>query len=176
MVGAMAVRDTLSAKVVSTGSSVKNFFVGEKSTFKTTEDVLRAEYEAIWGRALPQTTFEAAYRKDVQNKRQAALCLSGGGIRSAAFSLGVLQVLAYRGLLTQFQYLSTVSGGGYIGGLVVTLDRRGPGAECGQYRERARKKGGDTSGFQPACELEFPHAQNRHYLGGHLDWDPTVGA
>jgi len=116
MVGAMAVRDTLSAKVVSTGSSVKNFFVGEKSTFKTTEDVLRAEYEAIWGRALPQTNFEAAYRKDVQKKRQAALCLSGGGIRSAAFSLGVLQVLAYRGLLTQFQYLSTVSGGGYIGG------------------------------------------------------------
>src|SRR5262249_51030326 len=29
---------------------------------------------------------------------------------------GILQVLAYRGLLTQFQYLSTVSGGGYIGG------------------------------------------------------------
>jgi Patatin-like phospholipase len=105
----MAVRDTRAV-------SVKNLFVGEKSTFKTTEDVLRAEYEAIWADALPQTNFEAAYRKDVQKKRQAALCLSGGGIRSAAFSLGVLQVLAYRGLLTQFQYLSTVSGGGYIGG------------------------------------------------------------
>ncbi len=46
----------------------------------------------------------------------AALCLSGGGIRSAAFSLGVLQGLARRGLLRQFHYLSTVSGGGYIGG------------------------------------------------------------
>ncbi len=64
----------------------------------------------------PHTDFEAAYRKDVQGKNQAAVCLSGGGIRSAAFSLGVLQVLAYRGLLTQFHYLSTVSGGGYIGG------------------------------------------------------------
>ena len=51
-----------------------------------------------------------------KKKEQAALCLSGGGIRSAAFSLGVLQVLAYHGLLTQFHYLSTVSGGGYIGG------------------------------------------------------------
>ena len=108
----MAVRDTLSAGV----ASAKILIVGEQSTFKTTEDVLRAEYEAIWGDTLPQTGFEAAYRADVQKKEQAALCLSGGGIRSAAFSLGVIQVLAYRGLLTQFQYLSTVSGGGYIGG------------------------------------------------------------
>lgn len=65
---------------------------------------------------LPETDFEAEYRRDVQCRRQAALCLSGGGIRSAAFSLGVLQVLARRGLLKQFHYLSTVSGGGYIGG------------------------------------------------------------
>jgi Patatin-like phospholipase len=46
---------------------------------------------------------------------QAALCLSGGGIRSAAFALGVLQGLARQKLLHQFHYLSTVSGGGYTG-------------------------------------------------------------
>ncbi len=40
--------------------------------------------------------------------------LSGGGIRSATFSLGVMQALAHRGLLKKFDYLSTVSGGGYI--------------------------------------------------------------
>ena len=45
-----------------------------------------------------------------------ALCLSGGGIRSASFSLGVLQGLARAGTLASFDYLSTVSGGGYIGG------------------------------------------------------------
>jgi hypothetical protein len=44
-----------------------------------------------------------------------ALCLSGGGIRSATFSLGVIQSLARRRLLSKFDYLSTVSGGGYIG-------------------------------------------------------------
>jgi hypothetical protein len=44
-----------------------------------------------------------------------ALCLSGGGIRSAAFALGVLQTLARYGVLGKFDYLSTVSGGGYIG-------------------------------------------------------------
>jgi len=43
-----------------------------------------------------------------------ALCLSGGGIRSATFNLGVLQSLAKIGLLGKFDYLSSVSGGGYI--------------------------------------------------------------
>ena len=44
-----------------------------------------------------------------------ALCLSGGGIRSATFNLGVLQGLARLGVLKETDYLSTVSGGGYIG-------------------------------------------------------------
>jgi predicted acylesterase/phospholipase RssA len=44
------------------------------------------------------------------------LALSGGGIRSATFNLGVLQALARSRLLRSLDYLSTVSGGGYIGG------------------------------------------------------------
>lgn len=43
------------------------------------------------------------------------LCISGGGIRSATLGLGVLQALAAKRLLGQFDYMSTVSGGGYIG-------------------------------------------------------------
>lgn len=43
------------------------------------------------------------------------LALSGGGIRSATFNLGLLQGLERLGLLKGFDYLSTVSGGGYIG-------------------------------------------------------------
>ncbi|MBV9497563.1 MAG: hypothetical protein JOZ54_25225 [Acidobacteria bacterium] len=46
----------------------------------------------------------------------AAIALSGGGIRSATFCLGLLQGLADRGVLPMFDYLSTVSGGGYVGG------------------------------------------------------------
>jgi hypothetical protein len=42
------------------------------------------------------------------------LCCSGGGIRSATFSLGILQALAELNLLRSFDYLSSVSGGGYI--------------------------------------------------------------
>lgn len=43
------------------------------------------------------------------------LALSGGGIRSATFSLGVLQALARNDLLKHFDFISSVSGGGYIG-------------------------------------------------------------
>src|SRR5947209_7029184 len=43
------------------------------------------------------------------------LSLSGGGIRSAAICLGVLQALNHHRLLSRIDYLSTVSGGGYIG-------------------------------------------------------------
>ncbi len=48
--------------------------------------------------------------------KRTALCFSGGGIRSATFALGVLQGLTGRGVkLREFNFLSTVSGGGYIG-------------------------------------------------------------
>ena len=52
------------------------------------------------------------------------LALSGGGIRSATFGLGVLQALARNGLLRCFHYQSTVSGGGYIGAFLQGLVRR----------------------------------------------------
>lgn len=47
-----------------------------------------------------------------------ALCFSGGGVRSATFGLGVLHALAKLepSPLPKFDFLSTVSGGGYLGG------------------------------------------------------------
>lgn len=66
--------------------------------------------------------------KEMFKKGTNALCLSGGGIRSATFALGVVQRLAKKenleepkkglnkALLNGITYLSTVSGGGYIGG------------------------------------------------------------
>ncbi len=56
-----------------------------------------------------------------------ALCFSGGGIRSATFNLGVLQGLAEQGLLASFDYLSTVSGGGYIGAWLAAWSSRAGG-------------------------------------------------
>lgn len=46
------------------------------------------------------------------------LCLSGGGIRSASFNFGVVAAAVETGVLSKIDYLSTVSGGGYIGASV----------------------------------------------------------
>lgn len=50
-----------------------------------------------------------------ESEKVLGLALSGGGIRSASFGLGVLQALLEHGILQSVDYLSTVSGGGYIG-------------------------------------------------------------
>jgi hypothetical protein len=93
------------------------------------EQVLAEEYERLHGplggaagRGLAGL-YEAIH---AMGEKRAALCLSGGGIRSATFALGVLQGLARLRMLPQFHYLSTVSGGGYIGSwLTAWLHRSG---------------------------------------------------
>ena len=56
-----------------------------------------------------------AARASALDANLVGLAFSGGGIRSATFNLGILQGLASFQLLGTFDYLSTVSGGGYIG-------------------------------------------------------------
>lgn len=56
------------------------------------------------------------WRSEIPSDDLAGLALSGGGIRSATFNLGLLQKLHEEGILKHFHYLSTVSGGGYVGG------------------------------------------------------------
>jgi predicted acylesterase/phospholipase RssA len=53
--------------------------------------------------------------RPAQEANVVGLALSGGGIRSAAFCLGVLQALDTTKVLDRVDYMSTVSGGGYIG-------------------------------------------------------------
>ena len=55
---------------------------------------------------------------DLQALAGVGLALSGGGIRSASFALGVVQVLLNEDLLKRVDYLSTVSGGGYLGSAI----------------------------------------------------------
>jgi hypothetical protein len=88
------------------------------------------------------TGAEDAFRKLViaclHQRRGPALCFSGGGIRSATFGLGVLQGLAEHSstpsdpaeprLLGEMDYLSTVSGGGYLGGWFSSWAYRAKGA------------------------------------------------
>jgi len=73
-------------------------------------DVIEAELEQLKQR---QRGDDA---KPLDTDNLTGLALSGGGIRSASFCLGVLQALAIKNRLQNFDYLSTVSGGGYLGG------------------------------------------------------------
>jgi hypothetical protein len=77
--------------------------------------------------AINKSEVEAVQRRRRNQKISApekmnavGLALSGGGIRSATFCLGVVQVLASRNLLKDVDFLSTVSGGGYTGTFLTT--------------------------------------------------------
>ncbi|HYY95612.1 MAG TPA: patatin-like phospholipase family protein, partial [Pyrinomonadaceae bacterium] len=59
-------------------------------------------------------------------EKPTALSLSGGGIRSGTFALGLIQGLARHNLLKKFDYLSTVSGGGYMGSWLTAWIHRHP--------------------------------------------------
>lgn len=48
---------------------------------------------------------------------------SGGGIRSATINLGIAQAFHKRGVFDHIDYMSTVSGGGYLGSSISTLMR-----------------------------------------------------
>jgi hypothetical protein len=82
-------------------------------------ELLRREAEAIKHRR------EAAR---VPDGPPIGIAVSGGGIRSATFALGVFQSLARSNLLRHVDYLSTVSGGGYFGSFLGALYKRHPGS------------------------------------------------
>lgn len=74
----------------------------------------QAEREAVGSR-------RAYYDEASDPDWAAGIALSGGGIRSASFSIGVLTSLAKRNVLPRFDYLSTVSGGGYAGAFLTQM-------------------------------------------------------
>ncbi len=80
------------------------------------------------------------------NRDRVGLALSGGGIRSATFNLGLLQALDRKGVLEHVDYLSTVSGGGYIGGFWTAWQLRS--------EERETRKNAD--GREEPVHLVFP--------------------
>lgn len=109
-----------------------------------------------------------------KESQRAALCLSGGGIRSATFSLGVIQALANFNLLDKFDYLSTVSGGGYIGSWLTAWIHRS--TKCNR---------GGLQGVQDALKTDGARTQRHKDIGepAPLTWlreysnylTPTLG-
>ncbi|HKR59423.1 MAG TPA: patatin-like phospholipase family protein [Pyrinomonadaceae bacterium] len=103
-------------------------------------------------------------------RKPAALCLSGGGIRSATFALGLLQGLARQNLLTQFDYLSTVSGGGYIGAWLTAWIHRNPGPQRGLPGVTS-----DLTNVRPGSKID-PEPPTIRYLRENSNFlTPQVG-
>jgi MFS family permease len=112
------------------------------STFAIWKHEPQVPFTILLGEQVPegvQCRMVAAERKAIIERRQAldlpiqtegeattnlfnvsGLAISGGGIRSAAFALGVVQLLVKHDVMKHFDYLSTVSGGGYLGSFLST--------------------------------------------------------
>ncbi|MCU1283933.1 MAG: conserved rane protein of unknown function [Acidobacteriales bacterium] len=104
---------------------VKNLFSSKTAAVinpLSLSQVLREEAEALSpnrSKDLPERM--SPLLCSLNKQKRSGICFSGGGIRSATFGLGVLQGLAQLsgeddGVLKQIDYLSTVSGGGFLGG------------------------------------------------------------
>ena len=65
----------------------------------------------------------AAERDGGQQPARIGICVSGGGIRSASFGLGALQVLQRHGIVQRAAFLSAVSGGSYIVGAMALVTK-----------------------------------------------------
>jgi hypothetical protein len=94
-------------------------------------------------------TRSARLGPDAENSPWAGIGLSGGGIRSASLSLGVLQALAEKDLLKRFDYISSVSGGGYLAGSLQWWWHDGP-REDGQRNYVTFGLGPDNFPYGPA--------------------------
>ncbi len=79
----------------------------EYSTIKAIREIHSRSFEP-WDES-GRSIYEWASRNSLTG-----LCMSGGGIRSATFNLGILQGLASKRWIGSFDYISSVSGGGYI--------------------------------------------------------------
>ena len=102
----------------------------------------------------PKLDPEHPWDPPVPGQERLGICCSGGGIRSAAFSLGALQALRQlpkrKPLLPRAEYLAAVSGGGYIAaGLAVA---------------EATTKNHDPPVFSPGSAEERHFRDNSSYL------------
>ncbi len=137
-----------------------------------TAELLAAERAYVCKR---RQAFRSTTEQDISSKgvpgNLVGLALSGGGIRSATFSLGVMQALSRNGFLDKVDYLSTVSGGGYIGSAVtwLTSDLSASAAHQGKFSTRKNEFPFGTDDPDPESEkIDRPEQEKvLRYLRQH---------
>jgi Patatin-like phospholipase len=114
-----------------------------KRRAKTDRPPIKLEDEKFEGERLT-TSDGSTPERPTEQSQIVGLSLSGGGIRSAAFCLGALQALREADVLSRVDYLSTVSGGGYIGSSV----SGGMSADGGRFPFRSELSEDETPSLQ----------------------------
>ena len=121
-------------------------------TSPTIKDVLDQELEQV--EASRRLRLGGDKSRPAAGDSLIGLAFSGGGIRSATFNLGILQALAHQRLLRAFDYISTVSGGGYIGGwLMAWMHHQNVGIQTVEERLSAAPEAPSQSADPP--EVHF---------------------
>ena len=113
---------------------------------------------------------EEEYLKIKNKKDKKGIAFSGGGIRSASFGLGVMQALVSNDKLKDMDYMSTVSGGGFLGTALTWALHQG-GEKAGTSPEKfplgekgkGAKKSNDENGDDKNRLLNFVR-QHGNYL------------
>ncbi len=126
------------------------------------DDVQRAESEWIRVRRAATNVVSA-------DAPLVGVALSGGGIRSAAFNMGVLEALTHGGLLPRIDYLSTVSGGGYVGSCLTWLRAHVPARDSQHLGALPLASGNGTV-------LDWLRAHGRYLIAGNGLSGWTLGA
>ena len=118
---------------------------------KQRKQVIDDAHKAVADAAIKCQTADIPLKRLLHLCGSSAVCLSGGGMRSASFSLGILQGLARfslagsaeNGFLHRLHYLSTVSGGGYTGAWLMGWARRSSFSTAVEELGSAGKTAGD---------------------------------
>jgi len=119
------------------------------------EPVLEEELAFVrkrWEQKVGRRSWWNSEQKAFFGTQLRGLALSGGGIRSASFCMGVVQALHVGGVIDRLHYMSTVSGGGYTGSaLSWFLSRdRDSGQRWGTLRNNFPFCGGEAAGLRNA--------------------------
>ena len=96
------------------------------------------------------------------------VCCSGGGIRSAAFSLGALQALQEENKLRRASYLAAVSGGSYIAAaisMVAKTGRRDSDAELLERMPPFAPGSPEEQYLRNRCSYLAPTLPDKLYVG-----------
>jgi hypothetical protein len=147
-----------------TGNSWWNSVLAIADAPTTSDDVLRRQGSWIKAYRVPGTA-EVLEKNNKRGQPTTAICLSGGGVRSACVAMGATQEFAKRGhrdkanLLDNVDYIISVSGGGYTAGARLLATQ--PQDQCPTLPTRP----------PTAAGAPFPLPLSSRYSEGSLEFD-----